>query len=65
MNLTLSQYIQKYLQCQNLNNNLTSSVYSFSGNGTLNDIKVSATGNGLMVPKEDGNSSITDGRGLF
>src|SRR5918994_5494213 len=47
------------------NNNLTSYVYSFSGNGTLNDIKVSATGNGLMVPREDGTSSITDGRALF
>ena len=31
----------------------------------LNDIKVSATGNGLMVPREDGTNSITDGRALF
>jgi len=46
-------------------NNLTSSVYSFSGNGTLNDIKVSSTGNGLMVPREDGTSAVTDGRALF
>jgi hypothetical protein len=28
-------------------------------------MKVSATGNGLMVPREDGTSSITDGRALF
>ena len=46
-------------------NNLSSSVYSFLGNGTLNGIKVSAIGNGLMVPREDGTSSITDGRALF
>ena len=46
-------------------NNLSSSLYSFSGNGTLNDMKVSAAGNGVMVPREDGTSSITDGRALF
>ena len=45
--------------------NLTSSIYSFSGNGTLNRIKVSDTGNGLMVPREDGTSSITYGRALL
>ena len=28
-------------------------------------MKVLATGNGLMVPREDGTSSITDGRALF
>ena len=33
--------------------------------GTLNSMKVSATGNGLMVPREDGTSSITDGRAFF
>jgi hypothetical protein len=46
-------------------NNLNSSIYSFSGNGTLNDMKVLAAGNGVMVPREDGTSSITDGRALF
>ena len=46
-------------------NNLSSSLYSFSGHGTLNDMKVSSTGNGLMVPREDSTSSITDGRALF
>ena len=28
-------------------------------------MKISATGNGLMVPREDGTSSITDGRAFF
>lgn len=46
-------------------NNLTSSVYSFSGNGTLNEMEISATGNGIIVPREDGTSSVTDGRALF
>ena len=46
-------------------NKLTSSVYSFSGNGTLNGMEISATGNGVIVPREDGTSSITDGRALF
>ena len=67
MNLTLGKpiYTEIFTVPKSQNNNLTSSVYSFSGNGTLNDIKVSATGNGLMVPREDGTSSITDGRALF
>ena len=67
MNLTLGKpiYTEIFTVPKSQNNNLTSSVYSFSGNGTLNDIKVSATGNGLMVPREDGTSSITDGIVLF
>ena len=67
MNLTLGKpiYTERFTVPQSQQDNLTSSVYSFSGNGTLNDIKVSATGNGLMVPREDGTSSITDGRALF
>jgi hypothetical protein len=67
MNLTLAKpiYTEIFTVPQSQNNNLTSPVYSFSGNGTLNDIKVSATGNGLMVSREDGTSSITDGRALF
>jgi hypothetical protein len=44
---------------------LTSSVYSFSGNGTLNGIEISSSGNGLIVPREDETSAITDGRALF
>ena len=39
-------------------NKLTSSVYSFSGNGTLNGMEISATGNGVIVPREDGTSSF-------
>lgn len=46
-------------------NNLISSIYSFSGNGTLNGMEISATGNGIIVPREDGTSSVTDGRALF
>ena len=67
MNLTLGKpiYTERFTVPQSQQDNSTSSVYSFSGNGTLNDIKVSATGNGLMVPREDGTSSITDGRALF
>jgi hypothetical protein len=67
MNLTLGKpiYIERFTVPKSQNDNLTSSIYSFSGNGTLNGIKVSATGNGLMVPREDSTSSITDGRAHF
>jgi hypothetical protein len=67
MNLTLGKpiYIERFTVPKSQNDNLTSSVYSFSGNGNLNGIKVSATGNGLMVSREDGTSSITDGRAHF
>ena len=67
MNLTLGKpiYTERFTVPNSQQDNLTSSVYSFSGNGTLNDIKVSATGNGLIIPRDDGTSSITDGRALF
>ena len=67
VNLTLGKpiYTEIFTVPKSQNNNLTNSVYSFSGNGTINDIKVSATGNGVMVPREDGTSSIIDGRALF
>lgn len=67
MNLTLGKpiYTEIFTVPKSYNNNLSSSVYSFLGNGTLNGIKVSATGNGLMIPREDGSRSITDGRALF
>jgi hypothetical protein len=67
MNLNLGKpiYTEIFTVPKSQDDNLTSSVYSFSGNGTLNVMKVSATGNGLMVPREDGTSSITDGRALF
>ena len=67
MNLTLGKpiYLEIFTVPKSQDDDLTSSVYSFSGNGTLNSIKVSATGNGLMEPREDGTSSITDGRALF
>jgi hypothetical protein len=67
MNLTLGKpiYTEIFTVPKSQDDNLTSSVYSFSGNGTLKGMKVSATGNGLMIPREDGTSSITDGRALF
>jgi hypothetical protein len=67
MNLTLGTplYTEIFTVPKSQDDNSTSSVYSFSGHGTLNGMKVSATGNGLMVPREDGTSSITDGRALF
>ena len=67
MNLTFGKpiYTEIFTVPKSQDDNLTSSVYSFSGNGTLNSMKVLATGNGLMVPREDGTSSITDGRALF
>ncbi len=66
MNLTLGKplYTETFTVPKS-DNNLSSSLYSFSGNGTLNDMKVLAVGNGIMVPREDGTSSITDGRALF
>jgi hypothetical protein len=50
----------------NSNDNATSndSMYSFKGNGTLKDLEISATGTGIVVPRDDGTSSIT-GRGMF
>ena len=59
MNLTLGKpmYTEIFTvpKFQNDNdNNLTSSVYSFSGNETLNGMKIFATGNGVIVPREDG-----------
>lgn len=40
------------------------SIYSFKGNGTLNDMDISASGSGIVVPRDDGTSSIT-GRAIF
>ena len=40
------------------------SLYSFKGNGTLKDMEISATGNGIVVPRDDGTRSIT-GRAVF
>jgi hypothetical protein len=40
------------------------SMYSFKGNGTLNDLEISAAGNGIVAPRDDGTSSIT-GRAVF
>ena len=67
MNLTLGKpiYIERFTVPKTQNDNLTTSIYSFSGNGNLSGIKVSATGNGVMVPREDGTSSIIDGKALF
>ncbi len=40
------------------------SMYSFKGNGTLNDLEISSAGSGIVVPRDDGTSSIT-GRTIF
>ena len=40
------------------------SMYSFKGNGTLRDLEISAAGNGIVAPRDDGTSSIT-GRAIF
>jgi len=67
VNLTLGKpmYLEKFEvpKSQNgiNNNNATSSSssqYSFVGNGTLNGMKISASGSGVVVPREDGTSSI-------
>lgn len=39
-------------------------MYSFKGNGTLKDLKISATGSGIVVPRDDDTSSIS-GRAIF
>jgi hypothetical protein len=67
MNLTLGKpiYTEIFTVPKSQDDNIPRSVYSFSGNGTLNGIKVSATGNGFMIPREDNTISITDGRALF
>lgn len=50
----------------NINNtsDFGTSIYSFKGNGTLEGMKISASGSGIMVPRDDGTSSIT-GRAIF
>ncbi|HEX5187527.1 MAG TPA: hypothetical protein VFV86_11615 [Nitrososphaeraceae archaeon] len=74
-NLTLGKpiYVEKFevpmsSGDDNVNNNdiadSNNSIYSFKGNGTLKDLKISATGNGIVVPRYDGTSSIT-GRAIF
>ncbi len=67
MKLTLGKpiYIERFTVPKSQNDNFTTSIYSFTGNGNLSGIKVSASGNGVMVPREDGTSSITNGRALF
>lgn len=66
MNLNLGKpfYTEKFTAPKS-HDKLTSSVYSFSGNGTLNGMQISSSGNGFMVPREDGTHAITDGRALF
>ena len=41
-----------------------SSVYSFEGNGTLDDLQITASGNGNEISREDGTNFLT-GRALF
>lgn len=67
MNLTLGDplYSEKFTVPKNANDNLTTPEFSFSGHGTLNGIKISATGNGHSILREDGTISVTNGRALF
>jgi hypothetical protein len=64
LNLGKPIYSEKFTAPKS-HDRLTSSVYSFSGNGILNDIEISSSGNGFIVPREDGTHAITDGRALF
>lgn len=66
MNLKLGKpiYTEKFTAPKS-HDKLTSSVYSFSGNGTLNSMEIYSSGNGFIVPREDGTHAITDGRALF
>ena len=50
----------------NSNDNIASNntLYSFKGNGTLKDLEISATGSGIVVPRDDDTSSVT-GRAIF
>ena len=75
-NLTLGKpiYVEKFEVPMSLggddnanNNDKTdsnNSMYSFKGNGTLKDLEISATGSGIVIPRDDGTSSIT-GRAIF
>src|SRR4249919_2243637 len=56
MNLTLGNplYTEKFTVPKTANDKLTSSEFSFSGEGSLNGMKITATGNGHSVPREDG-----------
>jgi hypothetical protein len=65
-NLTMGKpiYIESFKvpESQNgINNNSatsSNSIYSFVGNGTLSGKKISATGSGIIVPRDDGTSAI-------
>ena len=46
------------------NGTSASSVYSFEGNGTLDNLQITASGNGNEVAREDGTNFLT-GRALF
>ncbi|HZL21869.1 MAG TPA: hypothetical protein VFC05_00980 [Nitrososphaeraceae archaeon] len=66
MNLNLGKPIYtEIFTAPKSHDKLTSSVYSFSGNGTINGMEISSSGNGLIIPREDGTSAVTDGRALF
>lgn len=71
-NLTLGKpfYIEKFEIPKSQNNGeiedntSASSVYSFEGNGTLHNLKITATGIGDVIPRDDGTKSII-GKALF
>ena len=70
MNLILGKpiYVEKYAvsdkSINKVDNKPNKLAYSFSSNGTLNDIKVHVYGNGLSMTREDG-TSLSNGRAFF
>jgi hypothetical protein len=72
-NLTLGKpfYTERFVfpKSQNLgdsknNDASASSVYSFKGNGSINDLQIAASGVGNEIPRGDG-TSFLNGRALF
>ena len=68
MNLTLGKpiYVEKFILPNGSHdkNIFENDEYSFSGSGILNDIEISATGNGIIISREDNTHSII-GKGMF
>ncbi|MGD1839104.1 MAG: hypothetical protein ACPKPY_13725 [Nitrososphaeraceae archaeon] len=70
MNLILGKpiYVQEYTVSEKFKNNVDNNVsdleFSFSSTGSLNGIEISVTGNGVLIPREDGTSSSI-GKGFF
>lgn len=59
-----SQNLGDSQNSSNSSNATASTVYSFKGNGTLDNLKITASGKGNEVVREDGTTLLT-GRALF